>query len=344
MNHLASRCLALALAITAGCGGGKGGTGAGGSGGGQTDGWGSPVTDAFPSAVADPGQCLAFDVPDDTWGWGLYGDWTGEGLAAWMPLSVFPKHEQPSFLVVKLMAEPANWYGGPPDTLPMTVTFGPDAGAEASIDTCTVCPVLVTNVWGDNPTAVWYPIAGTLTIQQADVATREIVGALDGVVWKRVGIDGVASFSKWIVDPDPIHPEQPACAYLAHTAFDSRIAAGRPCTWAADCPNQLAQVCDVDSATCVSSECDQGKRWDPQKGDFVPTSSACPAGRVCEIALDTDDWYYGTHIEHAYTTGACVAPCDPASAAACPQGQTCEATDTVLGEPIADVCHVSAPM
>ena len=62
---------------------------------------------------------------------------------------------------------------------------------------------------------------------------------------------------------------------------------------------------------------------------------------MCEIALDTDTWFYGTHIERALTSGACVAPCDPADPQACPTGQTCEPTSAVVGQPSATVCHVA---
>ena len=329
------------LAGACGPGGGDGDRGGyGGNGSSDKDGWGSPVTSQYPEAVGDPGSCLSFDVPDHAWGYGLYGYWTGDGLAAWLPQTVFPKFEQPSFLVIKLMSQPGNWYGGAPDTLPTTVTFGPDAGAEASMDTCTVCPVLVTNVWGDNPTAVWYPIAGTLSIDSANLTTHEIRGSLDGVVWKRIGIYGVASFANWIDGTDSNHPEQPSCAFLSHSSFDSRAIDGRPCAEAGECPNQFSQVCDADTATCVASQCDSGKRWDPSTGEFVVTDETCPSDRVCEISLDTDDWYFGTHIEHAYSTGACVLPCDPAVSSACPPGLVCESTDAVVGQRSANVCHV----
>lgn len=326
--------------FVAACSGADDGTGSGGGASGDRDGWGSPVTRDYPDAVSDPSSCLSFEVPDDTWGYGLYGYWTGDGLAAWLPQTLFPKFEQPSFVVVKLLGEPGSWYGGPPDALPTSVKFGPDAGAEASIDTCTVCPVLVTNVWGDNPTAVWYPIAGTLSIESANLATHELTGSLDGMVWKRVGIDGIASFSKWIDGTDPNHPEQPSCAFLAHSHFDSRAIDGRPCTDAGECPNQFSQVCDADSATCVASECDTGTRWDGALGEFVATGATCPDGEVCELSLDTDDWYFGTHIEHAYSTGACVVPCDPTDANACPAGRVCESTDAVVGQATANVCHI----
>lgn len=333
----------LALAGALGCGGGGSSGGPGGGGGGGQDGkdgWGSPVTAEYPSAVTDLSQCQAFPAADDHWRWGLDGYWTGSGLAVWMDASYFPDHAQPSFFVIKLLSDPANWYSGPPDMLmPQTITFGPDAGKNARMETCEVCPVLVTNVWGDNPTGVWYPIAGTLTIEQANTETLEIVGSVKDLVFKRIGIYGVASFANWVTDPDPIHPDQPPCAYLAESHFDTRRVDGRPCKVSDDCPNSNYHVCDADTATCVGSQCDQGKRWDGAKGDWVTTQSACPTGKECEIQIDLDTWYYGTHIEHALTTGACVTPCD--GGAMCASGQVCEMTDALVGGGSGEVCHVA---
>jgi hypothetical protein len=84
---------------------------------------------------------------------------------------------------------------------------------------------------------------------------------------------------------------------------------------------------------CVPSQCDQGTRFDGVKGQHVPTTTAaCPTGRVCNLQLDTDDWYYGTHIEHAFTTGECVVPCENENDTSCGTGKICQSTDNVVGK------------
>lgn len=328
---------AASASTGAGSGGSSGQTGQGTTATGK-DGWGSPITDAYPSPVTDVSSCIAITAPEAAWGWGLYGYWTGEGLATWLGPEVFPPHDQPSFLVLKLLEGERGWYSDPADIAPGTFLYGPSSGAQASIATCTVCPVLHTDVWGDNPTAVWYPVAGSLTIEQASAATREYVGKFQGMIFRRIGIHGVASYGGWVTDPDPIHPDQPPCAYLAEARFDTRRLEGRPCHASADCPNGRYHVCDAATATCVRSQCDQGKAWDGEKGDWIPTDSACPSGQVCEIESDLETWYYGTHIEHALTTGRCLIPCDDSSTK-CPAGLACQPSDAVVDGAAKAVCR-----
>jgi len=267
-----------------------------------TDGWGTPVTPAYPDPVADPSRCIQIPVTDSEWRWGLEGYWTGDGLSFWMDKSVFAPHETPSFLLVKFLHGDRNWGAKPHDiTVPRSLDFGPTQGADSLVTTCELCPILHTNVWGDNPTSVWYPVAGTLHFEQANVETREYVGTLEKVVFRRVGIFGMKDYRNWVVSDD--------CAYLATTRFDTRHQDGLPCRASDSCPNSRYHVCDPVTRTCVASQCDSGRHWDGTSGTWQPTGrETCPDARRCELVLDTDDWYYGAHIEHAYSTGVCVAP------------------------------------
>ena len=315
MTHSSVRLICFAsLVALVGCGSNDDDAAAGGSdepaGSGSTsgkDGWGSPVTSTYPS-IPDPSTCMAVPAQDSLWRWGLEGYWTGTWLHTWFEKEVLPPHDQPSFFLLFLPSGDRNWGAGPGPIAPGSFSFGPDSGANALPGTCTVCPLLHANVWGDNPDAVWFPVAGTVEFEQANADTREYVGTMKNLILRRVGIDGMKSYSRWIVPPDPNHPEQPECLFLAQTSFDTRRVDGRPCKLWTDCPNSRYHVCDAEIASCVESQCDMGERWDGATGMFVPTNATCASDRVCELALDTDDWYYGAHIEHALSTGTCVVP------------------------------------
>jgi hypothetical protein len=206
--------------------------------------------------------------------------------------------------------------------------FGQASKEAATIETCSVCPVLQTNVWGDNPSAVWFPVAGTMQFSQVNHETREYAGNLSQVIFKRVGIYGVPSYGNWVQSGDPLHPEQPDCMFLKEATFDTRRSVERACKTSGDCPNSRYHVCDEATGKCVASQCDQGKRWDGKTGKMLDTGTpACPAGKICELQVDTDDWYYGAHVEHAFTTGACVTPCT----GTCPGDKACKESAMVKG-------------
>ena len=266
------------------------------------DGWGTSVTGGYPGAVIDPASCFQISVQDRDWRWGLEGYWTGDGLSFWMDKSVFPKYEQPSFLIVKFLSGDRNWGSGPQAiSTPLTLEFGPTQGASGLVTTCELCPILHTNVWGDNPTSVWYPVQGALRFEQANATTREYVGTVENVVFRRVGIFGMKDYRDWVVSED--------CAYLSSTHFDTRHVDGRPCDTSDTCPNSRYHVCDPDTKTCVASQCDSGQRWNGATGKMEETGKGnCLNGKRCQLVLDTDDWYYGAHVEHAYTTGVCISP------------------------------------
>jgi hypothetical protein len=159
------------------------------------------------------------------------------------------------------------------------------------------------------------------------------------VIFKRVGIYGVPVYGGWIQAGDPLHPEQPDCVYIDSTTFDTRRSTQRACTSSYDCPNSRYHVCDHDTGECVPSQCDQGTRFDGVKGQQVPTDTpACSPERVCNLQLDTDDWYYGAHVEHAFTTGECVVPCENENDTSCGVGKICQPTEMVVGKKATAVC------
>ncbi len=324
--------------------GGGDGTGPGGGGSVGTagkDGWGTSTTTTYPTTKPAPSNCV--ELPAEPVGpsacewdcshgfrWGMSGYWTGEGLYQWLDKSYFPKHEQPSFLMLKFLSGDRNWGSGPQEVKAgTTITYGPDAGVESRIETCTLCPILHANVWGDNPSAVYYPVSGSLVIETANAATREYSGHFENVVFKRVGIFGMKYYRDWVASDD--------CAHLARTDFDTRKSTTKACGGESDCPNENLHVCDTDQGKCAEPQCDSGKNWDGATGTWLDSSRHCPSDKLCELVLDRDDWYYGAHVEHAHSTGRCVRACK--ADADCGAGFLCEDTSKVLNQASTKVCH-----
>jgi hypothetical protein len=171
-------------------------------------------------------------------------------------------------------------------------TYALGEGANADIATCEQCLVFLQDVHADNPTAVWFPERGTLTLESTDTATGEHRGTLSGVVLRQAGRVGGLQYQGFVAGSQ--------CVALKNAAFDTRAVEGRPCASSSDCPNNALQACDPRTGTCIASQCSAEK---------IP---ACPEPTDVCMTQDT-----------TYDVGACYATCVPFTPDACPFGSLC---------------------
>jgi hypothetical protein len=193
---------------------------------------------------------------------------------------------------------------------PGVYTFG--EGANADIATCEQCPAILQDVHGENPTAVWFPVSGTLTLSVADAATGQYSGTLTDVVFREATRVSGLTYQGFV--------EGSPCVRLATATFDTRAVDGEPCESSSECPNNALQACDPRTLTCVAKQCD-------------PKAPAC--AEPSDVCLLQDP---------AYEVGACYPTCVPFTLGECPEGQTCVTTSYAGDKGICKAPSADAPL
>jgi hypothetical protein len=186
-------------------------------------------------------------------------------------------------------------------------TFDLSLTPDDSYATCEHCVLLVAYDEAEVPRRAFFQQSGTMTLtgfnpdepwvvsgSVADTRLVEVTQNLDG---------------SWNVVPDGL------CFELPEWSFDTAVVDGGPCERVEDCPNELFQICDVETHTCQPAECDLF-------GDLL----LCDPGYRCMSQ-------YGAlidRVEAGPATGACYAQCTPAGPGArgdCAAGETRFALD-----------------
>lgn len=262
---------------------GGGGTGPQGGGGEGTGGGGAP-----------PGECPTL-TPLDTMM--FIESYASFGLSARveLPLAGYDK--------TRLTMELYELDGVPIAEGDFDLSITPDD----SYATCQHCVLLVAYDEAGMPRRAFFQDRGSMTLSSYDPQEPWFAaGSVEGV---RVIEVTQNPDSSWTVVPDGL------CFEVEDWSFDTRLVDGGACERAEDCPNELFQVCDVETRTCQPAECDLF-------GDFA----LCDEGYRCMSQ-------YGTLIDRTEVgpaIGACYPTCTPTMAgspADCGGDETCFALD-----------------
>jgi cysteine-rich repeat protein len=266
-----------------------GGGGAGADGGGGSAGEGGTGGDG-----GAPGECPVL-TPVDT---SLYF-----GAAA--PTALYARVDQPlaGYASTRLTMELYPLEGMPVEPGTFDLSLAPDD----SYETCQHCVLLVAFDETGFPRRAFFQESGTMTIGSYDENEPSVVaGSIEDAHLVEVtqNLDG-----SWNVVPDGL------CYELPEWSFDTTVVDGGPCERVEDCPNEVFQICDVDTHTCQPPECDLF-------GDLL----LCDPGYRCMSQ-------YGAlidRVEAGPATGACYPVCEPEGPGAqgdCTGGETCFALD-----------------
>jgi cysteine-rich repeat protein len=159
--------------------------------------------------------------------------------------------------------------------------------------TCQHCVLLVTYDDSDRPTRVFSAKNGTMHVETVDDFEWSLV----------VGSVERSELVEVTQNPDFTWEEVPGgdCYYVDEWTFDTTPVDGGPCESAEECPNEVYQVCDPASGTCVPGQC--SLTFDPP---------FCPDGQGCFSQLFAPD-----EVVQGPAVGACYDICDPQDPGSC---------------------------
>lgn len=166
--------------------------------------------------------------------------------------------------------------------------------------TCQHCVLLVAFDAADRPRRAFFQSEGTMTLSKVDASTGLPIfaGATQDV--RLVEVTQSEEDFSWSVVPNGL------CFDLEAWEFDTTPVDGIPCEQAEDCGNELSQVCDLESNTCVAPQC------------VLFDGPFCPAGQRCLPQLGP----LVTRAEASIFAGACYVDCVPGAGGCAPE-ETC---------------------
>jgi hypothetical protein len=172
----------------------------------------------------------------------------------------------------------------------MTGTFDLAAPPDHNYQTCDRCVLLYADFIDGAPTRYFFQASGTMQLDSVDSPPGPVSAAtLTDIQLIEVTIDPTT----YVSTPVP----GGACLTLDTMTWDTTPVNGTPCQSAEECANPIAQVCDVDTATCADGQCD--------------TATPCAAGELCLTQVQDP------------IVGACYAECAPFTTGSCPGGFEC---------------------
>lgn len=200
-------------------------------------------------------------------------------------------------------------YASDAHPLPEPGTYDLSVAPDDDYGTCERCVLLVAYDHADQPRRVFYQQSGSFELSLFDF---DLGHAAAGVASDLRLVElSQNDNGSWNVAPGGL------CFDVPSWSFDTQMVNGGPCLSAEDCPNEMSQICDVETKTCQPAEC--SVFFDPPY---------CDPGSFCMSQ-------YGMLIDHEElgpSTGACYPTCTPAEAGSqgdCEAGSTCFALDPV---------------
>lgn len=301
-----------------------GGGGAGASSVGGTGGGGGPV-----------GPCAVL-TPDDT----------ALELYSAALYSVSARVDQPltGYAKTRLFLE---LY--PSEATPILVpgTFDLAIAPDDDYATCEHCVLLVAFDDAGQPRRVFFQQSGTMELSLFDL-DQPFTAAGTATDVRLVELSQNEDGS-WNVAPGGL------CFDVPSWTFDTSVVHGGPCESVEDCPNEVAQICDVETGTCQPPECslfgdppycDSGFTCFSQFGPLIdqeeagPSTGACYAGCTPTAPGATADCEGGSTcfpLDATQTFGICLAPGGPAT------GQPCSPSDIATGCAEGGLCAGEPP-
>lgn len=207
-----------------------------------------------------------------------------------------------SRLFLELYATDAN-------PLPEPGSYDLSVAPDDDYATCERCVLLVAYDEADQPRRVFFQQSGSFELSLFG-ADQFHVAAGEASDVRLVELSQNENGS-WNVVPGGLCFDVPAWT------FDTQPVHGGPCVSAEDCPNEVDQICDVETKTCQPSECNLF--FDPP---------FCDADQVCMSQ-------YGPLVDHdesGSAMGACYPTCTPGPAGTqgdCEAGATCFPLDPI---------------
>ncbi|NUP04467.1 MAG: hypothetical protein HOW73_00210 [Polyangiaceae bacterium] len=260
-----------------------GGGGSGGGDGGGTDGGGG-------TGGGYTGPCTPLAVGDTSL---YFASVARIGLEA----PVLPPVEDLAKTRLTMELYEDDGSGTLPPLVPGTFEFA--TPPDDNYGTCQHCVLLVAFDLAGTPKRAFYPKNGTMQIDEVPVDFEPVV----------VGRASDMELVEVIQNEDFTWEVLPGgdCYYVDDWAFDTTLVDGGPCKSAEECPNEIEQICDPETATCGPYQC-----------SLTGDPPFCGEGEVCLSQLvDPDQMVVGPAV------GACYRECDPTDATACGDGMIC---------------------
>ncbi|MCU0655075.1 MAG: DUF4215 domain-containing protein [Polyangiaceae bacterium] len=273
---------------TAGQGGGAAGQAGGGQAGNGGQGGGAAGTGG--SGGSYTGPCTPLTLGDTSL---FYESVARVGLEA--PVSPALPGLKKTRITMELYEDDGS--GALPPLQEGTFPFG--TPPDDNYGTCQHCMLLVGYEASGAPVRAFYPKNGAMIVSKLSPDDWTVVaGSIDA-----------SELVEVIQKPDLTWEVKPGgeCFYVERWSFDTTPVDGVSCEGNEQCPNELAQVCDPATRTCVPAQC--SLTFDPP---------FCEEGRVClsQFTLPEEE-------VQGPALGACYETCDPSDAAACGEGFLC---------------------